>query len=156
MFSSDIFIGLNVVRTLSIISLLLLFASSIVTMVHDVQAVNAFISAGKADPNIRFASNTTTNSTDFDCVNGDTDYVEYVMAPSSIHPEPSPLLILVPKSEAALFRTSPLEPSGLCLTGSSSSSKSSSSSCLRSAGPQPSSTASSPSSATILGWARSA
>lgn len=69
------------VRALSIISLLLLFASSIVTMVHDVQAVNAFISAGKADPNIRLASN-TTNSTGLDCINGDTDYVEYVMTPS--------------------------------------------------------------------------
>ncbi len=123
MFRSDIFIGLNVVRALSIISLLLLFASSIVTMVHDVQAVNAFISAGKADPNIRFASN-TTNSTDFDCVNGDTDYVEYVMTPSS----PFNLTLIDPRiqTEVALFRTRPLELSGLCLTGSSSSSKSSS------------------------------
>lgn len=95
-------------------------------MVHDVQAVNAFISAGRADPNIRFASNTTTNSTDFDCVNGDTDYVEYVIASFSIQPGPSPLLILVSESEAALSRTSPLELSGLCLTASSSSSKSSS------------------------------
>ncbi|PIL25999.1 hypothetical protein GSI_11753 [Ganoderma sinense ZZ0214-1] len=76
-----IFIGLNVVRALSIISLLLLFASSIVTMVHDVQAVNAFISAGKADPNIRIASN-TTNSTGLDCINGDTDYVQGSTVPN--------------------------------------------------------------------------
>ncbi|KAI1789733.1 hypothetical protein LXA43DRAFT_556001 [Ganoderma leucocontextum] len=76
-----IFIGLNVVRALSIIALVLLFASSIVTMVHDVQAVNAFISAGKADPNIRVASN-ATNTTDFDCVNGDTDYVEGSTVPN--------------------------------------------------------------------------
>jgi len=36
------FIGLNVVRALSLISLVLLFASSIVVMVHDIQAVNHF------------------------------------------------------------------------------------------------------------------
>lgn len=71
----DVFIGLNVVRTLSIIALLLLFASSIVTMVHDVEAVNAFIAAGKADPSIRVVD---TNSTSIDCLDADTDYIEYV------------------------------------------------------------------------------
>ena len=71
----DIFIGLNAVRALSIIALLLLFASSIVTMVHDVQSVNAFIAAGKADTNIRAVD---TNATDPDCITADTDYVEYV------------------------------------------------------------------------------
>ncbi|KAI0920564.1 hypothetical protein AcW1_002267 [Taiwanofungus camphoratus] len=45
-----IFIGLNAARALSIIALLLLFASSIVTLVQDIKAVNAFIAAGKADP----------------------------------------------------------------------------------------------------------
>ena len=74
---ADIFIGLNVVRALSIIALLLLFASSIVTMVQDIRSVNAFIAAGKASPDIRTADANST-STDIDCINGDTDYVEYV------------------------------------------------------------------------------
>ncbi|KDQ55912.1 hypothetical protein JAAARDRAFT_132925 [Jaapia argillacea MUCL 33604] len=43
-----VFIGLNIIRALSIIALLLVFASSIFTMVHDVEAVNDFIAAGKA------------------------------------------------------------------------------------------------------------
>lgn len=62
----DIFIGLNIVRALSIIALLLLFASSIVTMVHDIQAVNAFIAAGKQGPD----SGNSTN-----CTSVDTDYI---------------------------------------------------------------------------------
>ncbi|KAI0270618.1 hypothetical protein BC834DRAFT_862267 [Gloeopeniophorella convolvens] len=44
-----VFIGLNGVRALSIIACLLVFASSIVTMVHDVEAVNHFIQAGKSN-----------------------------------------------------------------------------------------------------------
>lgn len=60
---------------MSIIALLLLFASSIVTMVQDVKSVNAFIAAGKADSNIRVAEG---NSTDVDCISTDTDYIEYV------------------------------------------------------------------------------
>jgi len=44
-----IFIGLNAIRAFSIIACLLVFASSIVTMVHDVEAVNAFVAAGKAN-----------------------------------------------------------------------------------------------------------
>ncbi|KAH9920866.1 uncharacterized protein BXZ73DRAFT_104600 [Epithele typhae] len=72
-----IFIGLNVVRALSIITLILLFASSIVTMVHDIQAVNSFIAAGRADPNIRIAADVNATSSSLpDCVNVDTDYVE--------------------------------------------------------------------------------
>jgi len=43
------FIGLNIVRALSIIALLLVFSSSIVTMVHDIEAVNKFVTAGKSD-----------------------------------------------------------------------------------------------------------
>ncbi|RPD63313.1 hypothetical protein L226DRAFT_533176 [Lentinus tigrinus ALCF2SS1-7] len=74
-----IFIGLNVVRALSIVALLLLFASSIVTMVHDVQSVNAFIAAGKADPNIRAVD---TNATDPDCITADTDYVNGSTVPN--------------------------------------------------------------------------
>jgi len=42
------FIGLNALRILSIIALLLVFSSNIVTLVHDVQAVNNF-EAGKTD-----------------------------------------------------------------------------------------------------------
>lgn len=43
--ASDIFFGLNVVRFLSIVSLILVFASSIFVIVTDVEAVNAFESA---------------------------------------------------------------------------------------------------------------
>ncbi|KAI0354294.1 hypothetical protein OH77DRAFT_1426377 [Trametes cingulata] len=75
------FIGLNVVRALSIIALLLLFASSIVTMVQDIKSVNAFIAAGKADTNIR-ATETSSNSTDVDCINADTDYVDGSTVPN--------------------------------------------------------------------------
>ena len=39
-FPLDIFYGLNAVRVLSVVALLLAFASSIVTMVSDVRAVN--------------------------------------------------------------------------------------------------------------------
>ncbi|KAJ6559225.1 hypothetical protein DFH09DRAFT_1247999 [Mycena vulgaris] len=47
MHHADTFIGLNVLRILSIIGLLLVFSSNIVTLVHDIQAVNHF-QAGKA------------------------------------------------------------------------------------------------------------
>ncbi|KAI0327356.1 hypothetical protein GY45DRAFT_1347811 [Cubamyces sp. BRFM 1775] len=76
-----IFIGLNVVRALSIIALLLLFASSIVTMVQDIRSVNAFIAAGKANPDIRTAEANST-STDIDCISGDTDYVDGSTVPN--------------------------------------------------------------------------
>jgi len=46
-----IFIGLNVIRTLSIIGLVLVFASNVVIMAHDVQAVNRFISEVKHTDN---------------------------------------------------------------------------------------------------------
>jgi len=69
--SGYIFIGLNVVRALSIVTLLLLFSSSIVTMVEDVKAVNAFIAAGKA-----------SNGTDIDCSVFDCDYVEGSTVPN--------------------------------------------------------------------------
>ena len=73
-------------RALSIITLLLLFASSIVTMVHDIQAVNHFIAEGKANPSIRIADNST--NPDIDCFSQDTDYVEYVYIILSIKRSP--------------------------------------------------------------------
>ena len=42
-FGIDVFLGLNAVRALSIISLLLVFASSIFVLVTDIQAVNKFM-----------------------------------------------------------------------------------------------------------------
>lgn len=42
-----VFLGLNGLRILSIITILLVFSSSIVTLVHDVKAVNNFISGGR-------------------------------------------------------------------------------------------------------------
>ncbi|KAF9449079.1 hypothetical protein P691DRAFT_728553 [Macrolepiota fuliginosa MF-IS2] len=50
-----VFLGLNAVRTLSIIALLLVFSSNIVTLVNDVKAVNRFEAAG--------GNGTATNST---------------------------------------------------------------------------------------------
>lgn len=59
-------------RALSIISLLLLIASSIVAMVYDVEAVNSFIAAGKTE-------SSSGNSTAIDCSVVDCDYIEYVL-----------------------------------------------------------------------------
>jgi len=47
-----IFIGLNIVRILSIVACLLVFASSFVTMVHDVEAVNGLLAAEKSNSTI--------------------------------------------------------------------------------------------------------
>lgn len=57
-------------RILSIIALILVFASNIVTLVHDVQAVNRFVAAGKqVQTNSADASNTTlTDMLDFDYI----------------------------------------------------------------------------------------
>lgn len=60
-------------RALSIIALLLLFASSIVTLVQDIKAVNAFIAAGKTD---YVASGTNNSTTTIDCT--EMEYVPYV------------------------------------------------------------------------------
>jgi hypothetical protein len=60
----DIFIGLNIVRILSIVACLLVLASSFVTMVHDVEAVNTLIQTEK--------SNSTLADNLLDC-----DYVAY-------------------------------------------------------------------------------
>jgi len=46
-----VFIGLNIVRILSIIVLILVFSSSILVMVHDVTAVNTFMSEARASGN---------------------------------------------------------------------------------------------------------
>ena len=59
--SQDFFIGLNGIRALSIISMLLVFASSIFVLVNDVQAVNHFMK----------------NSSDADLT--DCEYIEYVV-----------------------------------------------------------------------------
>ncbi|TFK48244.1 hypothetical protein OE88DRAFT_1714124 [Heliocybe sulcata] len=61
-----VFIGLNIVRILSIIALLLLFASSIFTMVNDVETVDAFIAAKQT--NATFAA----NMANYDYFNGST------------------------------------------------------------------------------------
>ncbi|EIN05307.1 hypothetical protein PUNSTDRAFT_122547 [Punctularia strigosozonata HHB-11173 SS5] len=68
------FIGLNAIRALSIIALILMFSSSIVTLVHDVQGVNRFIEAGK---HLSSSSNSTTSDdTMLDC-----DYIEGTTVP---------------------------------------------------------------------------
>jgi hypothetical protein len=66
-----IFYGLNVVRVLSIVSLLLVFASSILVMVTDIEAVNAYDSANQS-------SNTTSQAT-VDC-----DYILDSTVPNQI------------------------------------------------------------------------
>ncbi|OJA20572.1 hypothetical protein AZE42_09767 [Rhizopogon vesiculosus] len=57
-----VFISLNAVRALSIIALLLVFSSSILVMVDDVEAVNVFVSGGSN-------SNSTSN---YDYINNST------------------------------------------------------------------------------------
>lgn len=130
---TDIFILLNIVRGLSIIGLVLLFASSIVTLVQDVKAVNAFIAEGSHHEILVSSGNSTET---VDC--SDMDYVPYVAL----------FLLTVrisPCAEAARCPISPRARSGLSSIACSSSSKSLSSSSPRSAGPRPSSAASSPS-----------
>lgn len=68
-----VFIGLNGVRILSIIGLLLVFSSNIVTLVNDVKAVNRFMEAGKASINSTSAiGNVTLDAMDFDYITGST------------------------------------------------------------------------------------
>ena len=60
---ADLFIALNVIRIISIVSLVLVFASNIETLVHDVVAVNNFITAVKgSDP---MANNTQVQDSDY-------------------------------------------------------------------------------------------
>jgi hypothetical protein len=61
--NADVFIALNVIRIISIVSLVLVFASNIETLVHDVVAVNEFIAAAKgSDP---IANNTQVQDSDY-------------------------------------------------------------------------------------------
>lgn len=62
-FPIGVFIALNIIRALSIIALLLVFATSILVLVDDVEAVNAF-------------TNGDFNVTAFDT--GNSDYIPYV------------------------------------------------------------------------------
>ncbi|KAI0078402.1 hypothetical protein K474DRAFT_1674108 [Panus rudis PR-1116 ss-1] len=71
------FFSLNAVRALSIITLLLLFSSSIVTLVTDIKAVNSFIAAGR-DSN---SSNNSTSSA-VECTEEDCDYIEGSTVPN--------------------------------------------------------------------------
>ncbi|KIM62037.1 hypothetical protein SCLCIDRAFT_1215375 [Scleroderma citrinum Foug A] len=66
-----IFFGLNAVRALSIISLLLVFASSIFVMVKDIEAVNSYE-----------ATKQSNNSTQADLVN--CDYIENSTVPNQL------------------------------------------------------------------------
>ncbi|KAK7688653.1 hypothetical protein QCA50_008191 [Cerrena zonata] len=68
------FFGLNAVRALSILTLLLLFASSVVTMANDIKAVNAFVAASK--------QSSSSNSTAEDCADGQCDYIEGSTVPN--------------------------------------------------------------------------
>ncbi|KAI0314953.1 hypothetical protein OF83DRAFT_396754 [Amylostereum chailletii] len=67
---SYVFIGLNAVRALSIIGCLLVFSSSIVTLVHDIQAVNHFVEAGKTGNGL--SNSTDTSMFDQEYVPGST------------------------------------------------------------------------------------
>ncbi|KAG5727868.1 hypothetical protein E4T56_gene14090 [Termitomyces sp. T112] len=70
------FIGLNGVRILSIIALTLVFASNVVTLVQDIEAVNRFVAADKSGTNFTVTSSDGTNSTiymsDMDYIMGST------------------------------------------------------------------------------------
>ena len=66
-FYSDLFIFLNAVRVISIVSLLLLFSSSVVTMADDIKAVNRFVAEGKSD------------SPDSNSTQVNEDYIECVL-----------------------------------------------------------------------------
>jgi len=57
-----VFIGLNAVRVLSIVALLLVFASNIVTLVNDVEAVNRFMDAGSNNSTTGTAGNSTLDA----------------------------------------------------------------------------------------------
>jgi len=56
-----VFIGLNAIRTLSIISLILVFASNIVTLANDIKAVNAFVAgdSNSTQTDVEYIPNST-------------------------------------------------------------------------------------------------
>lgn len=78
-FCIDVFIGLNGVRILSIVALLLVFSSNIVTLVNDVKAMNRFMEAGKVAATGASINATLDASRDF-------DYIACVSSPSPPFP----------------------------------------------------------------------
>jgi len=64
-----VFIGLNAVRALSIIALLLVFSSNIATLVNDIKAVNKFVADGNVGINSSSVNGTTALSME------DMDYI---------------------------------------------------------------------------------
>jgi hypothetical protein len=94
-FVSDVFIGLNVVRFLSVLSLILVFSSNIVTLANDIKAVNAFVSGHSTDDQSR-----------------DLQYIPYIT--SSVISTIDLLFAL----ETAPSLTSRLVRLGVCSTGS--------------------------------------
>jgi hypothetical protein len=69
-----LFISLNIIRGLSIIALILVFSSNIVTLVHDVEAVNRFMAAKSS------VTDSSSNSTITDMLN--CDYIEDSTVPN--------------------------------------------------------------------------
>jgi len=63
-----IFIGLNAIRALSVVALILVFSSSIFVMVEDIKAVNRFMSASSKSGN----STSTDSMLDCDYIEGST------------------------------------------------------------------------------------
>ncbi|KAF4612146.1 hypothetical protein D9613_003864 [Agrocybe pediades] len=66
------FIGLNIIRILSIIALLLVFASNVVTLANDIKAVNRFMQAGKQVQDSNTTNSTVTEMLDMDYIMGST------------------------------------------------------------------------------------
>lgn len=73
------FVGLNVIRGLSIVTLILLFVSSVMTMAQDIKSVNTFMAAEKSGSN---SSSGSSNSTGIDCTIIDCDYIEGSTVPN--------------------------------------------------------------------------
>jgi hypothetical protein len=98
----DTFLGLNAVRALSIIGLLLVFSSNVCVIVHDVQAVNRFVEEGKVAGQSGPANSTVL----------DTDYIGYVLLPPLIHAS------LTAKAVVAPFQINKRVCFGQCLIAS--------------------------------------
>ena len=126
--AKDFFIGLNAVRTLSIVALLLVFSSSIFVMVSDVRAFNQFQTAGPAQD--------TTNESVVDC-----DYIEFVFKLALFV---FFLSLMMSTPEEARSQTNPQASSGLSSTACLLLFRSSFSCSPKLAGPPHSSNASSP------------
>jgi len=75
-----IFLGLNAVRALSMVALILVFASSILVMVQDIKAYNNFISAKQATSSVDPTSGNVTST--FDTSMLDCDYIEGSTVPN--------------------------------------------------------------------------